>query len=477
VVFEMALTFEELKQLEQEISWRENRKETARKMGGKSASRKQRKIPDDYSNNKEKNLNDLYAQAIKNIDKSSYIVSADTKDKKTKQDLRKGGNNNLGIHGIIGKSTRKDVIKRGKQIIKHCHQEYGIKTLGDIKPMMVYKFLESKISTGEITPRTLQTYISQFKKFAECNHRAGVKSHATLMNSYHDALKEQYKSKKSERIRGKKENGEGMSLREARVISKKAGERSGPLAKAMVDVLIEACPRAEELMKLKWEHFDFAQKEMSLTDKNMTKNNRPRIIHEFSDKTIEKLKDIWDSGVYKNQNERIWGSHFGSVDTVRDFIKDCSRDGKVAYLGLHAFRNASKEYHIKQIEKEEKKCKTPSAKYGLKEDVVDKILRHVNANEKLNYPVEKTRKIWIPVVDSKGNQVLKSDGSIKMTVKTEIKHRKNVAVREVVRENGKVVMVDRYNKEDLMDHRIDYLKNMLVSQILGHNRSDVVGVY
>lgn len=462
----MPLSHEQIEKLQAELAWIEERKKKAN-ASEKKVEKVDKKYPPGYSNKRKKKLDQLWNAARRNIDKNTYIESANKKNKVQKNDLRKGGNNNLGIHGIIGENYRKDVIKRSQQFVAYCHEKHNIKTLGDIRPKMVGDFLQESLDSGSIRASTLRTYITQLRKFAECNVNAGITSHENLINVHHENLKVKNPYSKQNRVRGKKANGGTMSLREARVIASHAGKLHGPLAQSMVNVLIEVCPRISELQQIKWEHFDFAEKELKMTGKNMNKNNRPRIVHEFSDKTIQQLKDIYDTGLFTNPSTRIWGSYFGSQGTMRGFIKECATSGKVAYLGLHAFRNASKEYHMTNLEKQEKRCKTKEQKEAFRKDIVRQFMRHVSADERLNPMVPRTKKVWVPVTDKQGNQLYRKDGKPKVEAKY-IPHPDA---------QGNPVMVRKYQEEDLLTHRTDYLKNMLVSQILGHNRRDVVGEY
>ncbi|WP_460235958.1 hypothetical protein, partial [Bacillus cereus] len=193
----------------------------------------------------------------------------------------------------------------------------------------------------------------------------------------------------------------------------------------------------------------------------------PRFIP-IPEETSEKLQAIMDSGHVKNDDTRIWGSRM-STDDVYNLTKDLCRQAHVGYSGLHDFRRSSVEYHQREIQK--------SIKNGTltKEQLADRFLEHVNMDAKLN-PVEvkmerkrdKDGKVIYKVSkDQQGNVRYHSNG----------KPRYESIWIPKVDENGKFVEDYRYTKEEVMEWRTDKLINSVISQILGHNRSDATSPY
>ena len=170
-----------------------------------------------------------------------------------------------------------------------------------------------------------------------------------------------------------------------------------------------------------------------MTQKNMNKNGRPRIIEDLSPKTLQKLQDIYESGLFKNPKQTIFRSHFHSEKGVRKVIEEAAHSGRVANLAIHAFRNATKEYQTKNFKKELKKMQTQYGKRDgtkrFKEMMAEKMLRYVGIDNKLN-----------PIVN-------KATGERK------------------------------YTYEKLMNRRSDRVINDTVSQIFGHNRRNVLSEY
>lgn len=432
----MALSPEEFKILQESVHAAAEKRKRNQNRPKQELTKKQKKI-DHLSDKQIKELEELQLQMVSIIQKNTYIKASRKKDENTptKKDMKKGKNNNQGAEGIHSIGYRNDVIKASNQFIKFCVEGYGTKELKEIKPRMAEEFCRTKMENKEWTIRTLETRIGHLKKVGESAAKSGIKHFSRLVTKNTIDLKQEFKpeSKKDARTRGKKADGSGLSLREARVIAKHAGEIHGPMAKVMIDVLTEAGPRANELMKLKWEHFDFANNTMKLTEKNMTKGNRPRIIEDLSPKTLQQLKDIYDSGVFRNPRQTIFRSHFGSEKVVRQVIEDGAKAGKVANLAIHAFRNATKEYQTKQFQRQLKKMQTEHGKTEgkklFKEMMAEKMMRYVGADDKLN-----------PIVNE---------------------------------ETGE----RRHSYEKLINRRVDRVTNDVVTQMFGHNRRDVLHVY
>lgn len=435
-VFSMALTAEELFDLESSVQHAsERRKEIKNRKKEKiKPTDKQKKI-EHLDAKQKKELRNLQLQMGTMIHNNKFIVASRSKDENTptKRDMKKGKNNNQGVEGIHSDAYLKDVLKISNQFIKYCFEYHGIKELKHIKPRMAEEFCHTKMENKEWTARTLGTRIGQLKKIGESASKAGIKQFSRLVTKNTEAIKEEFKASKASRIRGKKANGDGLTLREARVIAKHAGKLYGPMGRVLIDVLTEAGPRAAELMKLKWEHFDFAHHTMDMTEKNMNKGGRPRIIEDLSPKTLQKLEDIYATGLFQNPRQTIFRSHFHSEKGVRQVIKEAAHSGRVANLAIHAFRNATKEYQVKHFKKELKKMQTEhgrdEGKRLFKHMMAEKLLRYVGADDKLN-----------PIIN-------KETGERKYT----------------------------YNK--LINRRVDRVINDTVTQLFGHNRRDVLGEY
>jgi integrase len=191
-----------------------------------------------------------------------------------------------------------------------------------------------------------------------------------------------------------------------------------------------------------------------MMEQGMTKGNRPRYL-EVPEKTMQLLKDIKEQNLHSDENERIFGSRMTEND-VRYFMKECSRLGKRRYSGVHDFRRSMVEYRTREMQKMEKQLKN---KELAKEKLVDLIMAAVGADERLNPMI----KVYPPVLDENGKQVYAK--------------RKNGSRYPLFDKFKPPEIKRKYIKEELMKKRIDYIKDVRISLLLGHNRPDISSVY
>jgi integrase len=372
-------------------------------------------------------------------------VSRKEEGKKTKKDVQKG----LKAEGVWSINTYKHYLSKSKSFLKYCVEKHNVQKLGDIKPGMVVSFIETHIAKNS-SPKTIGAYMSAIKKMGEFGVESGIKSFKKLASARAQELVPEYNS--DEYRRGKKG---GYTIKDVQILAKKAEENFSPLHRAAIEVFGFSGPRMDEFLKIKWRHLDFENNRIYLTDSNMTKGNRPRFLP-VNEKTMQRLKEIHDLGLHSNDDERIWGSRM-DTDDVRNFIKECARLGKTKYSGVHDFRRSTVHYHKKLVEKEFKKGDLT------KEKLVDKIMELVGVDPRLNPLVEK--------------KVVKRDSNGNIVYKTRKDSHKYPAYEKLKDENGQVVKKHKYIKEEMMERRIDYIKNLYLSQILGHNRTDITAIY
>lgn len=410
----------------------------ARTDGNKETSAKKRKI-DHLTRKERRELWKLHTEYNKLFVKNSKITRKE-EGKKTKKDFKKG----LKAEGVWSESAYETYLKRAKTFLKYCFEEHGVRTLKDVKPRMVGEFLKTQIKKGN-SPKTLDSYLSGIKKMMEYGKKERLHNMKKLVNDKHEGMYEGYKKEMYKR--GSKG---GYSNREAKIIAKRAGDFS-PYHQAMVETLYYSGLRLDELRKIKWSDLDFENNQIYLTRQNVTKGGRPRVVP-ASPEAMAKLKEIQNMGLHGHENQRVFGNRFGEQD-VRNFIKECARNGHVKYSGVHDFRRTSVRIHTKLIQKEKL----------TKEQVVDRILDHVGVDEKLN-PMVKVKEM-----------ARNKDGSVKMR---KTKSGKMVPVWVYARNpDGSIQTQRKYTREHLMGRRIDFLINSLVSQILGHARSDITFIY
>lgn len=371
-------------------------------------------------------------------------VTRKREGKETKKDVKKG----LKADGIWSNNTYKNYLTKSKTFLKFCVKNYGITRFGELKPSMVVDFMQYHIDKNS-SPKTMGGYRNAILKMAEFGQKEGIQRMAKLDSKTAHMLIPEYN--REEYRRGKQG---GYSVKDVQVMAKKAGEHFSPLHKVAIELFGFSGPRMDEFRKIKWRHLDFEYNRVYMAEQGMTKGNRPRYL-EVPEKTMQQLKEIKDQNLYSDENERIWGSRMTEND-VRNFIKECSRLGKRRYSGVHDFRRSCVEYNERKIAKEEKQLKNRDA---FKEKLVNQIMDAVGVDERLNPLI----KVYPPVLDENGKQVYK--------------HRKNGSRYPLFDKSKPPEIKRKYIKEELIKKRIDYLKDVRISLLLGHNRPDISSVY
>lgn len=407
-------------------------------------SSKKRKI-DHLSNKQRKELFDLQTQAIVLFEKHSNVTSKKTENKVTKKDVKDG----LAADGIWSVSEWETYTRRVKTFLKFVYENHGIKNIKELKPKHVGEFLQSQIDKNNAA-KTIGNYHSAIQKFAEFGGKSGLKSVGKIVNKHHKEMVPRYS--KEQYRRGKKG---GYDISDVQKMAWAAGKHFSLHHRNAIEVLGYCGPRIDEFLRIKWENVDFQNNKIWLVDDNQTKGARPRVVP-VPEKVMKNLKEVFELGLHKTDDQNIWGDKMSEND-ARNLIKEVARLGGAKYSAAHDFRRAAVKYHEKQIKKELKRGDLN------KEKIVENLLQFVNADPKLN-PWEHKKE---PKRDKNGKIMYRKskDGN---------KYRKMVPMYDG---NGNPVMGFRYTKEELMTRRIDYLKNMLVSQVLGHNRTDITAVY
>lgn len=414
------------------------RKEAKQKK--KQLTAKQRKL-DDLTRPERNKLWVLHDQVNDMFVKHSKVTRK-TEGKETKIDFKQG----LKAEGIWSSSSYESNLKKAKTFVKYCVTEHGIEELRDIRPGMLADFIRYNISKNN-SAKTISAYVTAAKKLGEFGGKEGLKrlkklgASKSVQELVPDYSAEEYR-------RGKKD---GYSITDVQVMSKKAGEHFSPLHKAAIEVLGYSGTRLDEFRKVKWNHLDFENNRIYLTDPGMTKGSRPRFVP-VREETMQLLKEIKDLNLHSDDNERIWGSKMSEKQT-RQFVKECARLGKRGYAAIHDFRRSTVKYWMREQEKEFKQNKLD------KKGLVDKIMAHVGVDERLNPLI----KVYPAKRDEHGNIMWK-------TVRKGVR----IPMEDKTQEP---TLTRKYVREDLMERRIDFLKNLHLSQILGHNRTDVTYIY
>ncbi|MCS7460360.1 tyrosine-type recombinase/integrase [Paenibacillus doosanensis] len=366
------MNIDEIKKLQRALSDKPRYKSkhfSGEKKRGKQAGKtkitdKQRRI-DHLSSRQRHELIRLHADLDRVMIANSKI-SRTTANKPTKRDARKGNNGNLGVEGIWSSVTFERYKKSCRTFLKFCYENFdSIRSLRDIKPRMIGKYIEDLKNRG-CSAKTISAYVSAIEKMAESSVKAGIKSHAGLVNSKHREMVPT--ARKAERRRGR-EGGTGYTLREAQVIIKQARKHYSIYEQVLLELLTYGgSPRISELLRISFDQIDFEKRCIYLNKKNQNKNNRPRML-KLPDIVLEKLKQL--EPYFPNKETTIWG-HRMSVKQVRGLIKSCAAYGKVKCCAAHDFRKAGLEYQMRRLQK-----------YS-KQQLIDSIMEFVSISPQLN---------------------------------------------------------------------------------------------
>lgn len=439
-------------------------------MNKKTRSQKQRKI-DDLTREQRRNLYNIKKDIHKSLEAISYVEDKQKNPNKVrKSDLKKGRNSNLGVWGIHSANAFKTYKERLNTIATFCVRHYNIKSLAKIKPYMIKDFFSSLLKqyeSKEKSAKTIKNYLNAVLKLQEA---ALFRNIISLQNLVTDEIKKSVAEIRYSKQDYKRGVSGGYSLEECKIIERKLGYLYGEEFRLMARVLWEAGPRLSELKRIKFEDIKpggYTGYHIELFHPNQCKNNRPRRIP-ISEQTYRDLMALWEKKKENNEiqsGQNIWGKY--SDDQIRSRIeKACKKkiydeNGKqigrtIPYSGVHDFRKGCVAYWDQQfVHKQEE---------WPKERLVDAILFHVKFQYKdLHWkfiPEHKLHQYPLnPYV--KKYEYRKENGKIIKTPRLD--------------EKGKPVYGLKYTREELLKLDIRVLRNMLESQILGHNRTSVIG--
>lgn len=466
-------------------------KRRAKNKTKRNMSAKQRRIHD-LTNKQRKNLHEIKRDVFNKLLSISHIQDrSKNPNKKSKKDFKKGSNANLGVEGIHSVKTFIRYREGCNTFVTFCVRHYDIRTLGDIKPKMVDDFFAKLIEMyirKDRSAKTIKHYMNALLKLEEAGKLQEMKiqkqnlklpkhkrkpqksSLTSFLKARHREMVGEVKYKKEDYKRGA--DG-GYSLEEAKIIERKVGVLFGEYWRVMIRILWEAGPRISELKRIKFGDFKlggYTGAYIELFHPNQNKNDRPRRVP-ISLETYDAVMELWEEMEKRNQiqpYENIWGRLPESL--IRARVKaSCIKKvydpetGKqvgrtVPYSGIHDFRKATISYFDQLF-----------VKYGNAvwdaENLASAIIWHVDFHllDNSGNPIQDhLGRVWKPLnaIVCKYNYVPSRDGMRK-------KYR--------IDTSGNYIYDYKYKAEELAEWDIRSLRNALESQILGHNRTDVVG--
>ncbi|NRD76218.1 hypothetical protein HPT25_01680 [Bacillus sp. BRMEA1] len=410
-------------------------------------------------------------------------------DRKT--NAKKGGANNH-ADGIWSLNKMKGVRSVSDDLIRFIIMEEKkrrdagetsireIQGLAHINHHHVTTFLKWKKDNG-CTNSTLSRYLGDLKKWRECTVKVGINSHISnlIKPKIHKGIVGEKKKEDFVRNMGETDGKRGYTLEQAeQIIANLEDKQQAQVASA---VLTYVGLREETLFSVTWGMvLDFKGKVnpfFELLEDGLMKNNRHQLAMVLQ--TEKYLQKLWNSGEFR-RTDKIFGDDF-SEHTLKNALSEAAAKSGIDWKGYHAFRPAAMENLDTRIIPEMSR-----------EEVVDNLLKladiilkdkHGNKYKPHNPLIPLMKPKFIPKTDSNGNVVYKKDGSPVMKVYREERTGKNgkkywvTPKYKVLGNDGKPVIVPKYDREELMHRNINWLRNSLASEQMSHNRSDANGPY
>lgn len=356
-------------------------------------------------------------------------------------------------------STKETYVQRARTFIKWQVIHKGISSLGQIDEKSTEEFFDliADKTGGEgkdrYSKKTYDSYVDGvYKYFAAVTKDpsdAPVKfegrEFGKPIESSKGVFDQDFRSKMRDKVESFSQDevkrGTGYTDREAKIILRQALKNDSYTTqeKLAMACLVHGTFRNDELLQSNLACFDSEEKTINMTKYGMTKQNRPRMVQDVDD-IVFQLAEQYRKETGKEPNEPLFENF--TPQKVRDLVQDCCRDGKVKYSGAHDFRKSYVEKTENNLYKQALKGKLT------KEEMVDKIMKHVNVSPSLNPEKSPKGYAWKTM----------KDGSKK---RYPTNHGKEAAPKE-----------PKFTVEKLMEHPIEDLIDLYVAEQLGHNKTE-----
>ncbi|MCP3764851.1 hypothetical protein NLX67_21255 [Domibacillus sp. A3M-37] len=355
-------------------------------------------------------------------------------------------------------STKDKYVTMAKTFIKWNVIHKGISSLGEINEKNTEEFFDTiaENTGGEgkdrYSKKTYDGYVdSVYKYFAAVSKnpedalvpiegREFGKAIKSSKKLYNQEFRDKMRGKIGDFSQDEVKRGTGYTDRQAKIILRQAlkNDKYSTQEKLAVACLVYGTFRNSELLNSSADCFDSEAKTIRMTKYGMTKQDRPRIVLDV-DKKVFDLLDQYQKETGIPPSEELFNNF--SQDKVRALVKECCRDGKVKYSGVHDCRKA-------YVERTENALFKRALKGDLtKEEMVEKILQQVGVDPSLNPEKSPKDYAW---------KTLK-DGTKK---RYRTNHGKEAAPKE-----------PKFTKEKLLEYPIENLIDLYVAEQLGHAKT------
>lgn len=373
----------------------------------------------------------------------------------------------------------KFIVKRDEERRKNgFYEDYPkvkpVEDLKDINHHDIKDFIDYKLDQG-LENSTVRKYLGDIQKVAESTARHGIIGHSELVRKEHFDMIPNRKKDEFVRNKGKTDGIRGYTAAQG---EKLIAHVENPYAKAGAIILNDIGLRKDTFFKLQWrdvldENEKVKNEFIELFRPGLMKGGREQIAR-ISERATEALQGIWENGNF-NRDQEVFGG-FTPYTFEKEMRKACT-EAELDWKSYHAFRRST----VEQFDE--------MAQTMTKEQLVDEILKYVDVDvphrktgelyKPHNPIVEKTRPQMYHAEDKEGNLLYKKDGSPLMkVVRRQDKEGRWYTPREkMTDETGHVVMGPRWIKEELINSRINFLRNVFTAEQISHNRPDANSPY
>ncbi len=356
--------------------------------------------------------------------------------------------------GLETINTKETYVKRFKTFLKWQVINKGITTLGQINEQSTREFFDVIANNigkekGKYSTKTYDSYVAGVHKGMKAlttkPEEAKVQIEGREMSPPVQSLRNltgvEFKREIADKVKNYSQNdykrgrSGGYTVREANIIMKQAEKNLNTEEQLLMATLIYGATRVDEARNMSLDCYDTSEKRINMLKPYMNKQDRPRVVMDVNPKLmdlVEKYKEQYN----KTPDAKIFEKY--STARIRDIVKDCCRKGKVGYSAVHDFRKSFTARSDTAMYKAVLKGRIT------KKEIVEKIMKQVGADPRLNPEVPKVE--W--------------------------KKKKGGYYPQKVKVNGQHVMEQKFTYKKLMKKNIENLIDLFLAEQLGHNKME-----